>query len=329
MIALACMMLVGACSETPSDPAHQISSSSSSLLVMPGETSTSGPTTSIPSTTSSNRATTTTTLRSTGPIDCEGEPGVWQEGVANGRLFRATVPAGAGNHPVILEFHGFAGTAFEQSEVSGLGELAADAGFAVVVFDGQGQPGRSLRWDLDGGFDSDVAFIDFTMPALLPCAGPVFATGFSNGAAFASVLGCESELEVIAVATVSWATEPCDDGSRLPIVAFHGTADGTVPFDGDGNDVLEFLLGLGSGPAEAAIGDWARQNGCTDFTVNQIGPDVEYTQWVGCEAETGFYRIINGGHSWPGSEAEVQFGATTQTIVASSLIIEFFLAQLP
>ncbi|NNC42929.1 MAG: hypothetical protein HKO03_06800 [Acidimicrobiia bacterium] len=238
------------------------------------------------------------------------------------------LPSGVGNHPVILEFHGFAGTAAEQSDVSGLGALAAEAGFAVVVFDGQGQPGRSLRWDLNGGFDSDVAFVDLTMPSLLPCAGPMFATGFSNGAAFASVLGCESELDVIAVATVSWATEPCDNETPLPILAFHGTADGTVPFDGDGNDVLEFLLGLGSGPAEAAIGDWARHNGCTDFTVKQIGPDVQYTEWSGCEADTGFYRISNGGHSWPGSDSEVQFGVTTRTIAASSLIVDFFLAQL-
>ncbi len=253
---------------------------------------------------------------------------MWQEGVAGGRMFRAMLPEGEGDHPVILEFHGFAGTAVEQSDVSGLGRIAADAGFAVVVFDGQGQPGRSLRWDLDGGLDSDVSFIDQTLRPLMPCAGPVFATGFSNGAAFAVVLGCDSELDVVAVATVSWAARPCADGGALPILAFHGTADGTVPFDGDGSDVLEFLLGLGSGPARTTIASWAEQNGCSSSETTNIPPDIEYTRWLGCLADTGFYQIDNGGHSWPGTDAEVQFGVTTRSIDASQLIVDFFLSQL-
>lgn len=269
-----------------------------------------------------------TTQADTGAISCIGPAGEWQEGIAGGRSFRAMVPPGSGPHPVILEFHGFGGNAFEQSDVSMLGPVGSANGFLVVVFDGQGRPEPPYRWDLDGGNDSDVDFIDGILPQLVPCAGPVFATGFSNGAAFAAVLGCESSLDVRAVATVSYAVPPCPDGAPLAIQGFHGTADGTVPYDGDGAELLARLLGLGSGPAEEAIAAWAELNGCGDRGETAVADDVVLFEWSDCEATTRFFRIDNGGHSWPGSDTEVRFGVTTKSISASELIVEFFRSQL-
>jgi polyhydroxybutyrate depolymerase len=153
-------------------------------------------------------------------------------------------------------------------------------------------------------------------------------TGFSNGAAFSVVMACRSELNIVAVAPVAYATGPCEGDVDSPIVAFHGTGDGTVPYDGSGFDVLSILLGVGSGPAEEVISDWAAFNGCGDLEEIELAADVDKLEWSACAASTTFYRIANGGHSWPGSGVEVRFGATTDSISASELIVEFFAAQL-
>ena len=244
-------------------------------------------------------------------------------GELGGRDYQLILPAGVSRPPVILEFHGFSNSASEQAERSRLGERAVMDGFGVLVLDGSGADDEPKRWAL-GPAGPDVDFVETLVPQLLPCVDDFFVTGFSNGAAFAVILACRNNLPVRALAPVAYATGPCPDGRSVPIVSFHGTADGTVPYDGSGEEVLRTLLGLGSGPAESVMEEWAGAHGCAGVVEILVAFDVDQLSWFGCGAETAFYRIDNGGHSWPGSGEPVRFGVTTDSISASELIVEFF-----
>ena len=69
------------------------------------------------------------------------------------------------------------------------------------------------------------------------CIDPVrvFATGISNGAMFSTVLACALPGRFAAIAPVSGvnATAACRAGTpRVSVLAFHGTADPIVPYQG-------------------------------------------------------------------------------------------------
>jgi len=198
----------------------------------------------------------------------------------------------------------------------------------VIALDGRGEEDEPKRWALTTGPADDVEIVESIVAELVPCIDQFFVTGFSNGAAFSVVMACRSELNIVALAPVSFATGPCESSDPTPIVSFHGTADGTVPYDGSGADVLAILLGLGSGPAEEVMANWAVANGCGTRQDTEIAFDVDRLEWTNCLAQTVFYRIDDGGHAWPGSGVEVRFGSSTNSISASEIIVDFFSAQL-
>ena len=51
------------------------------------------------------------------------------------------------------------------------------------------------------------------------------------------------------------------------------------------------------------------------------------TTWAGCEADTVFFHIVGGGHTWPGRPVagmEAVFGTTNMDIDATKLMFDFF-----
>ena len=79
------------------------------------------------------------------------------------------------------------------------------------------------------------------------CIDPdrVLATGFAVGGVFASIVTCEIPERIVVLATVSGLCDPdgCAEDVAKPVVAFHGTGDRFIPFDG----------GIGSGPANLGL----------------------------------------------------------------------------
>jgi polyhydroxybutyrate depolymerase len=235
---------------------------------------------------------------------------------------------------LVITFHGFAQWPAHQMQLSHWNDLADEHGFIVVYPSGTRFP---LRWQAGGRFASntdpadDVTFISDLIDQLAQDYNldprRIYANGMSNGAGMSFVLACELPERVAAVGLVAGAYlypwEECRPARPVPAIAFHGTDDPIVPFEGGT-----------TGPFEApfpAIPDWidtlAERNGCDPLPEELPASGVvSGLQFDRCEADVVFYTVAGGGHTWPGGEPLPVWltGQTTQDVDATQTIWDFF-----
>jgi polyhydroxybutyrate depolymerase len=82
-------------------------------------------------------------------------------------------------------------------------------------------------------------------------------------------------------------------------------------------------------PVDDAVAAWAAFDGCgTPPTTSFVADDVQRLVWPGCFANGAveLYRIIGGGHTWPGSTPvrASRLGSTTSSISATKLMLDYF-----
>ena len=209
-------------------------------------------------------------------------------------------------YPLVLVLHWLGGTAAAMSEMTAYSDKADAAGFVAVYPQAIGS-----QWDLQG--QADVAFISALIDRLTAsgCADPtrVYAAGMSLGAAMANVLGCRLADRIAAIGPVAGPYGPgwegdCTPSRPVPVIAFHGMADRTVPYAG-GAILDAGIPAAGTPPVVAAetwAAGWAERNRCASGPVLErtIG-QVDLLGWERCAAPVEFYRVRDGGHSWPGT----------------------------
>jgi polyhydroxybutyrate depolymerase len=256
-------------------------------------------------------------------VDFDGTP----------REYRLAVPAAAADEPLglILNFHGYSSNAIQQAVYSELEEKAPARGYVVVTPEGTGEP---AFWNIIGlEAPDDVAYVDALIDAVGArlCIDPrrVYSTGMSNGGGMSSHLGCRLSDRLAAIAPVAGVNlmfEDCPKGKGVSVVAFHGEADGVVPYEGGG-------INLGgieprSFPAvEDAVALWSRRARCRrNARTEEISEHVVLTDYSGCRRGTDvqLYSVTDGGHTWPGSLDVPRLGAVTDEIDAADLILDFF-----
>ncbi len=206
------------------------------------------------------------------------------------RSYLIDAPGGAADvpKPLVLAFHGFRHHAAGLRDGIGLAERAATGLLVAVHPDGHegvellGTTGRG--WDTDPSQTRDLAFVRALLDAVEQerCIDRrrVFATGFSNGAFLANLLGCVLADRLAAVAPVAGARalDTCGAQAPLPILLVHGSADRVVP------------LGL----SKAARGWWRTTNHCRGVDATRDGCEAAED----CAADV----ILCGGpqaHTWP------------------------------
>jgi polyhydroxybutyrate depolymerase len=166
-----------------------------------------------------------------------------------------------------------------------------------------------------------------------------------------SAIACKYANRIAAAAPVAGirSVEGCDPNRAVPVIAFHGTADTFVAYDGGvGSSVADLPAPDGSGrrigdaagaasaegpTVEETTASWAKRNGCArKRSEEKVASDVTLITFAcpkGAEAE--LYRVEGGGHSWPGSEFSEQVGSvigpTTKSISANELMWAFFQAH--
>ncbi|MGB8859499.1 MAG: glycerophosphodiester phosphodiesterase family protein [Ilumatobacteraceae bacterium] len=173
----------------------------------------------------------------------------------------------------------------------------------------------------------------------------IYVTGMSNGAMMTSTLACMLPSVFAAAAPVAGVRSPdgCEPDRDVPLIAFHGTDDPFLAFEGGyGPKVAGLPSPDGTGtlgevgvadPADALpvvdrVAEWAARNGCDgELTESVVADDV--TLLSSCDGgATELYVIDGGGHSWPGSEFDEGIvdivGPTTDSIDATELIWAFF-----
>jgi polyhydroxybutyrate depolymerase len=238
--------------------------------------------------------------------------------------------------PVVLGWHGLGGDGAQQAEYSGYEELAEEQGFVAVHPTGVADDGRPTSWQLapgSGGRD-DLAFTDVLIDELVAnwCVDParVYSTGFSNGGYFTSRLVCERADRIAAAVSVAGLTHPdgCAPSRPVPYLAYHGTDDALVPYDGGASVLSERsvppdLAAVLGQPIRAEFREFAADSGCDPTTNEQyIGVTVIVSNYTGCEFGTmAFFTVQEGGHTWPGSPfadaTGSQLGVTTGTVEAT------------
>lgn len=262
----------------------------------------------------------------------------------------ATKPA-----PLIVDLHGYSEGATVHRLMSALSTLGEREGFITVTPQGQGPV---PRWDTALKNSPDVAFIGALLDQVEAqrCIdlNRVYVAGLSNGAFMTSAMACVYADRFAAAAPVAGIQTPkgCKPARPVPVVTFHGTADGYVSYTGGlGTDALNLPAADGSGkklgeagglPKEASNGPtvpeatkaWAKRNGCaTTVQRTKVSSDVTRFAYSGCKgrADVQLYRVTDGGHTWPGSEFSKSVGAlvgrTTMTIDADAIMWKFFQAH--
>jgi polyhydroxybutyrate depolymerase len=253
------------------------------------------------------------------------------QGVA--RTFQLYVPrgyTGTKNVPVVFDFHGFGSDAVQQM-VYGNFEPEADRDtFLIVAPDGQVPDNRHFNLTAEKGLQNDVqmvgALLDHIQATFCVDRNRVYATGMSDGGAMTSVLACSLSNRFAAFGAVA-VIIACGGSHPVPIMAFSGTADPVVPFNGG---TVSCCGGAHLGAAPDAMAKWAAHNHCAaDFHDVRLGTEVRRRTWTGCAPGSAavFYIIDGGGHTWPGSIHIAGLGMTTDQIDASATIWRFFQAH--
>jgi polyhydroxybutyrate depolymerase len=244
--------------------------------------------------------------------------------------------------PVVVSFHGFMSNPNSHALISGWHKLAEQEGFLVVYPQGTSFP---LRWDAGSAWGApgvnDVQFFRDMVDDIAKVAAidrsRVYVNGFSNGGGMAVRIGCEAAGEVAALGSVAGAVveiEECSPSRPVPVMAYHGTADPVVPYEG--GDMQGWLLRWGAGVVDAPVyfvgaedwvSLWAAENGC-DLTPDVIPAqgDASGIRYTGCDqdAEVSLYTIDDGGHTWPGGWPIPAVGKTSTDINATEEMWQFF-----
>jgi polyhydroxybutyrate depolymerase len=234
--------------------------------------------------------------------------------------------------PLVFNFHGYTSNSTEQMFYGDFRPIADTANFILVhpmgTLDGTNEP----YWNAGfGGTVDDIGFTSALIDSLSAdySINPnrIYSTGMSNGGFMSYTLACELSNRIAAIASVTGTMATgsqltCSAQHPTPVMEIHGTADATVPYNGNTTmistpNVLNF---------------WVNYNNCnTTPTVTQVtntsttdGCTAEHSIWSGGDngVEVEHYKIINGGHTWPG--APIAIGVTNYDINASELIWKFF-----
>lgn len=266
--------------------------------------------------------------------------------------FRHVPPGYDGKRPtpIVIDIHGYSEGASVHTKMSALGPFGDEHGFVTITPQGRG---TIPYWDTTlGSIDLQFtgALLDSLDRTLCVDDNRVYVTGLSNGAFMTSAVACAFADRIAAAAPVAGIRDisGCRPSRPVPVVAFHGTADPFVAFDGGlGPKALALPAPDGSGKtlAQEGLADtkgpsitditaaWAKRNGCSSPPAEQsIAADVTVLRYK-CPSgsETELYRITGGGHTWPGSEfskAIASFvGPTTSSISANDVMWNFFSAH--
>lgn len=253
--------------------------------------------------------------------------------------------------PLVLDLHGYSETASIHVLISALGPYG-DAHHFITLTPQANGPVPLWNTDLKG---KDVAFLggllDRAEQTLCVDEARIFVTGYSNGAFMTSAMACAFSSRIAAAAPVAGIQQisGCSFVRPVPVVAFHGTSDPFVPYNGgigpaalalpapDGSGRKLGQLGratLKPGPSiPEATTAWAKRNGCSTTPAQKaIAGDVTLISYAcPADATVELYRVTGGGHAWPGSPVDRSIskiiGRVTFSITANDIMWAFFQAH--
>ena len=224
--------------------------------------------------------------------------------------------------PLLLNFHGFGGSANEFMDDADMRSLAASNSFILVYPQGSSLDGFS-HWNacpIGGDNKSDADDFGFVEAIINKVSSQynidverIYSAGYSNGGMMAYGLANYRSDLIAAVASVSGAMLDCIGSTShpMPVVHLHGTSDGVLPYNGsnDWNSV------------QSTLEHWINFNNTTTnptvSTVNSEGTTIEHYVYDQGDRSVSVehYKYIGGDHVW--------FSAAFQGRNTSELVWDF------
>jgi polyhydroxybutyrate depolymerase len=222
----------------------------------------------------------------------------------------------------------------------GMSAKSDEAGFIVVYPSGTGKK-PFLFWNAGGDWEEigrkpdDVAFIGKLLDDLATIVNVdekrVYACGMSNGGMICYRLAAEMSERIAAIAPVAGtvAIEVSAPKRPVPVLHFHGTNDGLVPFRTAEGKLRASLRGM---TVENSIQTWIHLNECdpnskVSDVLSKPGDALKVIRTSYGPGKDGAEVVLviveGGGHTWPGRKARF-LGKSTLNVSANDLIWEFF-----
>ena len=212
---------------------------------------------------------------------------------------------GTSSVPLMLNFHGFGGSASDYMQEADMRSLAEVDNFILVYPQGSCLDGSSHWNSCPIGGDNksiadDVGFVESMISEISSQYNVdmerIYAAGYSNGGMMAYGLANYKSDLIAAVASVSGAMLDCIDFTShpMPVVHLHGTSDGVIPYNGSS--------------------DWSSVQSTLDYWINFnntiTSPTVSYDNSGGMSIEhyiydegdssasVEHYKFMGGDHVW-------------------------------
>lgn len=264
-----------------------------------------------------------------GDTALSGEPGLFRLTFAHAGADRRSIvyvpEAADAGAPLMINLHGFGGTAESQLQWADMRDLADRDGTIVVYpqgteLDGSSHWNSSLPSEDNKSDAEDFGFIEVLIDTVAASydvdQGRVYVVGYSNGGMMSFGLACFRSDRVAGVGSVSGAmlddaASACEITHPTSVITLHGTADSVLPYDG----------GEGMMSAEEVVQSWVERNEASEEAAT--GEDSSGGATIQHRAhEDGLggaavhhYRYVGGGHVW--------FEETYEGADASTLLWDF------
>ncbi|KAG9669733.1 carbohydrate esterase family 1 protein, partial [Aureobasidium melanogenum] len=264
------------------------------------------------------------------------------------RSFNIHVPTSYKNNkaaPLIVAYHGRSNN---QLSVESDSQLSSETWnpYAISVY----PLGINEQWEGDpatvGGNYDDLGFtsdlLDYISTNYCIDTSRMLAAGFSNGGGFVGTLACDPTLSTRfstfaansgaeytnttgtcnppSVLTNTITQSVCSPGrSNLPMLEFHGDADGTIPYPGGPR------RGYCLPAVPHWVTDWALRDGLSNSNVTTSLASGNVTKYEfgaskGVQGLVTHYKVAGWGHAW----VSINAGAP---IDATPIVMDFFYAH--
>jgi poly(3-hydroxybutyrate) depolymerase len=249
--------------------------------------------------------------------------------------YNRTLVTGSINFPLVIYLHSYGSTAQRGMSYTKLNQVA-DASDFIVVY-----PSGIPNWNSDVGDNSryptpdvdDVGFINALIDTMSNNYSidleRIYACGYSNGGAMAYRLAFQLSHRIAAIASVGGiisisTAESLNPVRPVPVLEIHGTSDTIVPINGS-----TVWLSV-----DQTLSYWTSFNDCVQADTTILpdldptdGCTVEKVTYTNCSDNSNvvYYKVINGGHTWPGAGPPgFSAGKTNQDVNAGVEIWNFF-----
>jgi len=238
--------------------------------------------------------------------------------------------------PLVLNFHGYGGTAENYMNTVDMRSLADSNGTILIYPQGLELNNKvqskdedySTHWNtgLPGeegnkSESDDLGYIDTLISHLKTQYNidedKIFACGFSNGAFFSYALGCYMGDKIAGIGSVAGTmlmediNKECKPNKPISMINIHGLRDTVVPYSGNNTGYNKII---------DVINFWVTHNSTTYMEVSEESGITHYSYTGGNNStKVDHYVVSNGFHVW--DDSIIFNGQTT-----SELVWNFFMS---